>query len=279
MPRKAPHSSTHPGRKDAGVRRLPDAQVAVELVSGSRVSNRPAGANLESPRGGARDDAARASQGLRQGLDEAGIADFDFHCRKKAPGVAAAVALYLTVVRNSAASSPKAPLRAKEAVAASASFRWDRYEGVRCGHTRPSLDEAQGSSLLTTHPPLEGRSTQVIDPASGRNSGESVANGGEQLVGPLSRRRMILLRSFERLGRPRLRQVVDKPVNARECVGDVGRQSPRELLDVSRRMSGAKSKDRIAERPPAFPKLVHDRHGSSVGHRSEPLWFDLVEQG
>ena len=108
MPRKAPRSSTHPGREDAGVRRLPDTQVAVELVSGSRVSNRPAGANLESPRGGARDDAARASQGLRQGLDEAGIADLDFHCRKKAPGVAAAVALYLTVVRNSAASSPKA---------------------------------------------------------------------------------------------------------------------------------------------------------------------------
>jgi len=51
------------------------------------------------------------------------------------------------------------------------------------------------------------------------------------------------------------------------------------LLDVSRRMSGAKSKDRIAERPPAFPKLVHDRHGSRVGHRSEPLWFDLAEQG
>jgi hypothetical protein len=108
MPRKAPRSSTHPGREDAGVRRLPDTQVAVELVSGSRVSNRPAGANLESPRGRARDDAARASQGLRQGLDEAGIADLDFHCRKKAPGVAAAVALYLTVVRNSAASSPKA---------------------------------------------------------------------------------------------------------------------------------------------------------------------------
>lgn len=163
--------------------------------------------------------------------------------------------------------APKAPLKAKEAVAASASFRWDRYEGVRCGHTRPSLDEAQGSSLLTTHIPLWGVQLRVNDPPSGRNSGESVANGGEQLVGPLPRRRMVLLRSFERLGRPRFRQVVDKPVNARERVRDVGGESPRELLDVSRRMSGAKSKDRIAERPPAFPKLVHDRHGSRVGHR------------
>jgi len=36
-----------------------------------------------------------------------GSLDFDFHCRKKAPGVAAAVALYLTVVRNSSASSPE----------------------------------------------------------------------------------------------------------------------------------------------------------------------------
>jgi hypothetical protein len=37
--------------------------------------------------------------------------------------VAAAVALYLTVVINSSTSTPKAPLKAKEAVAASASFR------------------------------------------------------------------------------------------------------------------------------------------------------------
>ena len=72
---------------------------------------------------------------------------------------------------------------------------------------------------------------------------------------------------------------MDKPVNARERVRDVGGESPRELLDVSRRMGGAKSKDRISERPPAFPKLIHDRHGSRVGNRSEPLWLDLVEQG
>ena len=58
-------------------------------------------------------------------------------------------------------------------------------------------------------------------------------------------------------------------MNARERVRDVGRESPGELLDVSRRMSGTKNKDRIAKHPPAFPKLVHDRHGSRVGNRRE----------
>ena len=44
-------------------------------------------------------------------------------------------------------------------------------------------------------------------------------------------------------------------------------------------MGCAKGKNRISERPPAFPKLIHDRHGSRVGNRREPLWLDLVEQG
>ena len=260
------------------MRRLPDAQVAVELVSGSSVLNRPAAANLESPQGRAHDDAARASQGLRQGLGEAGIADFDFHCRRKAPGVAAAVALYLTVVRNSSTSSPKRPVKGERGGCGLRLLSPDRYEGVRCGHTRSSLDEL---TLVRCSPHTSlyrGVRLRTADPASGRNLPKSVANGGEQLVGLLPRRRMVLLRGLECLGRPRFRQVVDKPMNARERVRDVGRESPGELLDVSRRMSGTKNKDRIAKHPPAFPKLVHDRHGSRVGNRREPLWLDLVEQ-
>jgi hypothetical protein len=72
-----------------GVYRFPHSEIAVELVLRRVVFRRPAVSHFKRALARAHDDAATRAQGLDQFLDEDGFADFDFHCRRCAPEVAA----------------------------------------------------------------------------------------------------------------------------------------------------------------------------------------------
>jgi hypothetical protein len=73
------------------VHRFEDAQIAVELVLGCVVSDRPSGADLERARARLMDDAMSVAEELNQVLDEIGVVEMNrCHLPQMRPGVAAA---------------------------------------------------------------------------------------------------------------------------------------------------------------------------------------------
>jgi hypothetical protein len=79
-----PHSNSAVSRcASAGVHGLEDAKVAVELVLGRVVTNRPTGADRDRTRPDSIDDAIRATQELDEIIDQLRIAEVNRrHCRR-----------------------------------------------------------------------------------------------------------------------------------------------------------------------------------------------------
>jgi hypothetical protein len=77
----------------SGMRSLEHPQVAIQLVASRVIANRPTGPDLDGPRANAIDDALRATQKLDEVLDQLRAVEVNrCHCRRRAPGVAAAEA-------------------------------------------------------------------------------------------------------------------------------------------------------------------------------------------